>query len=124
LSTAFPGVDFSGCTAFNGNTTLLSALSLKGGSTLCAKKETLLRAAAAAFLNSLRVNYPLTTDQVQQMVGDAIASGNASLIISTAGALDSFNNGGGPNGIGDCKDANGNGLPCKGVFSPKIQPPF
>jgi hypothetical protein len=101
----------SGCTkngkSFAANT-LLQALSFQGGNTLCGGAEILLRAAAAAYLNTLRVNYPLTTAQVVADVNTALASCNRATIVAEAGVLDTNNNLG-------CKDASGNSLPCKGT---------
>jgi hypothetical protein len=87
---------------------LLQALSFQGGNTLCGGAEILLRAAAAAYLNSLRVAYPLTSGQVIADVNAALASCDRPTIVAEAGVLDKNNNLG-------CKDASGNSLPCKGT---------
>jgi hypothetical protein len=85
---------------------LIDALSLKGGSGLCGGTQILLRAAAAAYLNSLKLTYPLTSAEVQSEVNTALASCDRATIVSLASTLDAFNNLG-------CKDANGNDLPCR-----------
>jgi hypothetical protein len=107
--------DALGCASIKNSTLLSTALQYKGGSSACNKAEILLRAAAAAYLNSLRVNYNLDTATLQAEVCLALTKPlDSNAIIAEASRLDTFNNGGGPNGIGDCKDANGNSLPCKG----------
>ena len=60
----------------------------------------LLRQAAAANLNALTVDYPLTSGQVVSMTNAAIASGDAGTIQSLADMLDTFNN----LGAGLCDD--------------------
>jgi len=71
---------------------LLDALSFQGGPTLQDAKNILLRAAAAAYLSSLAVDYPLTTAQVVSMVNAALASGDRDTILSVASTLDTNNN--------------------------------
>jgi len=88
-----------GCTSQAG-VTFIQALGLKGGSSLCAGTETLLRAAAAAYLNSCFGGYPLSTAQVLAEVNAALASCDRAAVIAAASRLDGFNNLG-------CKDANG-----------------
>jgi hypothetical protein len=113
LSDAFPCLQaanlpscLSGCSAKFSTITLLNALSLKGGSTTCGAAETLARAAAAAYLNSLRVSYPVQTGDLITEVCNAFASCDRTTIINEAARLDTFNNLG-------CKDAQGVDLPCK-----------
>ncbi len=73
--------------------TLLQALSLQGGNSLCGAEEILLRAAAAALLNSCSVSYPLSTAQVISEVNTALASCNRATMLTEASRLDGFNNG-------------------------------
>jgi len=116
LQDAYPCVDFDalGCSNIKNTTLLSTALQYKGGSTPCQKAEIMLRAAAAAYLNTLRLNYPIDTATLQAEVCAALAKPlNSTTIINEASRLDSFNNGGGPNGLGDCIDKNGNKIPCK-----------
>ena len=56
--------------------------------------DALLRHAAAAYLNALSVDYPLTGAQVVSMTNDAIASGNAATIESLEDTFDGLNNAG------------------------------
>jgi hypothetical protein len=79
----------------NQDTTLLAALSFQGGPTLQDAKNILMRAAAAAYLNSIAVDYPLSTAEVVSMVNDALASGDRATILALAGVLDANNNGAG-----------------------------
>jgi hypothetical protein len=79
----------------NQDTTLLAALSFQGGPTLQDAKNILMRAAAAAYLNSLAVDYPLSTAEVISMVNVALASGDRATILALAGVLDANNNGAG-----------------------------
>jgi hypothetical protein len=76
----------------NDDATLLEALSFQGGPTLQDAINILLRQAAAAYLNSLTIDYPLTTDEVVDMVNDAIASGDRATILALAATLDANNN--------------------------------
>ena len=77
--------------------TLLTALSYKGGSTLCGATQTLLRAATAALLNEAYFGsaYPAydSTTKLIEAVNAAIASGNRQTIINLAATLDYWNNG-------------------------------
>ena len=85
--------------------TLRDALSLQGGSSLCGKAEILLRAAAAAYLNSLNtcVAFPISTGLLIQEVNTALASCTKSTILTEATRLDGFNNLGCPiNQQGQC----------------------
>jgi hypothetical protein len=88
-----------------GSATLLQALSFKGGSTVNGGAQTLIRAAVAGLLNSVKVGYPLTTAQVISQVNAALASCDRATILALASTIDGFNNLG-------CKDKNGNDLPC------------
>jgi hypothetical protein len=78
---------------FATTTTLEQALSLQGGSTLHGAAEILLRAGAAAYLNSVEgLGYPLSTGQVVLEVNGALASLDRATIIAEATRLDQFNN--------------------------------
>jgi hypothetical protein len=81
-----------------GSKTLLEALNFKGGSTLTAAKQILLRAAVAALLNSADpdVDYPRTTAQVIADVSAALTSTNRNTMLSLAAELDRLNNAGCP----------------------------
>jgi hypothetical protein len=72
--------------------TLLKALSFKGGPTLEDAMNLLAHHAAAAYLNSLAVDYPLTTAEVVDMVNDALASGDRDTILAVKDVLDTNNN--------------------------------
>jgi hypothetical protein len=90
LTTTLAGAGFVG--TGNDNVTLLAALSFQGGPTLQDAKNILMRAAAAAYLNSFAVDYPLTTAEVVSMVNDALASGDRATILALAATLDANNN--------------------------------
>jgi hypothetical protein len=92
VTTTLSGAGFTN-TGWSSGTTLLDALSFQGGPTVQDAKNILLRAAAAAYLNSLAVDYPLTTAQVVSMVNTALASGDRDTILSLASVLDANNNG-------------------------------
>jgi hypothetical protein len=92
VTTTLSGAGFTN-TGWPSGTTLLAALSFQGGSTVQDAKNILLRAAAAAYLNSLAVDYPLTTAQVVSMVNAALASGDRDTILALASVLDANNNG-------------------------------
>jgi hypothetical protein len=97
----------SGCPENYNTITLREALSLQGGKTLCQKAEILLRAAAAAYLNSLStcVQYPISTGTLVAEVNTALASCDSGAIITEATRLDGFNNLGCPlNQQGDCSN--------------------
>jgi hypothetical protein len=72
--------------------TLLEALSFKGGSSFNDKVSILLRAATAAYLNALTINYDLTPQQIIDGGNDAIASGDKSVVLDLAETLDMLNN--------------------------------
>jgi hypothetical protein len=93
-STTLAGAGFTS-TGHSAGTTLLEALSFQGGPTVQDAKDILLRAAAAAYLNSFAVDYPLSTAEVISMVNDALASGDRATILALAGVLDANNNGAG-----------------------------
>ncbi len=83
--------------------TFLDALKLKGGNDLSEKEEILLRAGAAALLNSAQLesvlDYPYNFnggDNVIDMLNAALASDNKSTIVSQAGDFDDANNAGCP----------------------------
>jgi hypothetical protein len=86
------GEVFTGTGIYSG-TTLLAALSFQGGTGLDGATRILLRAAVAAYLNSLSVDYAFTTAQVVTMVNTALASGDRDVILATAAQLDAANNG-------------------------------
>jgi hypothetical protein len=90
LSKTLAGAGFTN-TGYGSSTTLLQALGFSGNSSLQGAKNLLLRAAAAAYLNSLTVNYPLSTSQVVSQVNAALASNNRNTILSLAETLDGFN---------------------------------
>jgi hypothetical protein len=97
----------AGCPENYNTITLREALSLQGGKTLCQKAEILLRAAAAAYLNSLStcVQYPISTGTLVNEVNTALASCDSAAIITEATRLDGFNNLGCPlNQQGDCSN--------------------
>jgi hypothetical protein len=83
-------------TGLPAGTTLLEALSFKGGPTVQDAKNILLRQAAAAYLNSLSIAYAFTTAEVVDMVNDALASGDRDTILDVKDVLDAANNGGCP----------------------------
>jgi hypothetical protein len=93
------------CVENVGSATLLEALSFQGGSGVNGAAHILLRAAVAGLLNSVKVNYPLSTAQVISQVNAALASCERPAILTLASTLDGLNNLG-------CRDSNGNGLPC------------
>ncbi len=76
------------------NKTLLQALSFKGGSGKIGAAQTLLRAAAAALLNSAHpdVNYTLSPAEVISSVNAALASSNRATMLTLANTLDGYNN--------------------------------
>lgn len=89
----------SSCYGTLGSTTLINALSLKGGSTCNGAAQILLRAATAAILNACNqgITYPLTTGQIIDAVNTALATCNGTTcdrnaILTLAGQLDGFNN--------------------------------
>jgi hypothetical protein len=90
ITTTLAGAGFVG--TGNDSVTLLAALSFQGGPTLQDAKNILMRAAAAAYLNSFAVDYPLTTAEVISMVNDALASGDRATILALAATLDANNN--------------------------------
>ena len=77
-----------------GNFTLLQGLNFQGGNSTSGKAEILLRAAIAAYLNSLHpaFQYPLTPAQVVAQTNAALASGNKMAITALAQTLDMYNN--------------------------------
>ena len=89
------GSVFTGAGSFSG-TTLLGALSLQGGSGVEGATEILLRAAVAAYLNSLSLNYAYSTAEVVSMVNAALASGDRATILAVAAELDAASNAGCP----------------------------
>jgi len=87
----------SGYTVASG-VTLHDALFFSGGPDLQDAKNVLLRQAAAAYANSIRLAgaYPLTTAQVIAQTNAALASGDRDTILAFADVLDGFNNLEGP----------------------------
>ncbi len=77
---------------------MMQALAFPGGSTVKAKAQILLRAAVSALLNACNddVDYALSEDAVIAAVNDALASKNATTILSLATLLDGYNNDGCP----------------------------
>ena len=78
------------------NDTLLTALGYTGGNAT----KILLRAAAAAYLNSITfggppTGYPFTTAEVISMTNAALAAGDRSTLLTLAGQFDAGNNLGG-----------------------------
>jgi hypothetical protein len=90
ITTTLAGAGFVG--TGNQGATLLAALSFQGGPTIQDAKNILMRAAAAAYLNSFDLDYPLTTAEVVSMVNDALASGDRATILALAATLDANNN--------------------------------
>jgi hypothetical protein len=80
------------------NVTLQAALDGSGGPGVNGAATILLRAGAAAYLNSLtpEIYYPLTTAQVISQVNTALASGNRDTMLTLASSLDQKNNAGCP----------------------------
>jgi hypothetical protein len=79
--------------------TLQQALFLEGGSTLLEKEQILLRQAAAGYLNIGYLGappYPLTLTQLQNLVNDALDSGDATTILSAKDQIAGYNNLDGP----------------------------
>jgi hypothetical protein len=75
-----------------GNNTLLDGLKFKGGPGSKGAAYILLRAATAAYLNSIYLNYPLTTNSIQSQVNAALSSQDRSAMLSLASLLDLDNN--------------------------------
>jgi len=95
------------CSIDFANLTLRQALDLQGGKDACGKAEILLRAAAAAYLNSLStcVQFELSTGELVAEVNAALAGCDANAIITEATRLDGFNNAGCPlNQQGQCSN--------------------
>lgn len=83
---------WSAVPAERADATLLEALSFRGGSSFNDKVQILLRAATAAYLNSLTVRYDLTTQQIIDGGNTAIAPGDKDQVLDLAETLDHFNN--------------------------------
>ncbi len=80
------GCDFS-------NVTLLQALRLSSGPTICDAEGKLLQMGVAALLNAgSGIGYPLTTAQVTAEVNAAIATCDRTAILAEASRLNAFNN--------------------------------
>ena len=90
-ATTFGDVGFTN-TGWPATTTLLEALSFKGGPTVQDAKNILLHHAAAAYLNSLAVDYPLTDAEVVSMVNGALATNDRDTILAVKDVLDANNN--------------------------------
>lgn len=99
IPTAQQCPSLASCQTKLNSATLLQALSFQGGNTVCGAAETLLRAATAAYLNSLLYGgaYPVSTADLITQVNAALLSCDRATIISLATQLDQFNNAG-------CKD--------------------
>jgi hypothetical protein len=76
--------------------TLLQALQGGGGTGVTGAKNILARAAVAALLNSLSMNYRYTDAEVISKVSAAFASGNRATMLTLASELDNWNNMGWP----------------------------
>lgn len=74
------------------NDTVLKALAYKGGPGNLGAAYILLRASAAAWLNSVYLNYPLSTAQLQNEVNAALASQDRATMLLEATKLDIYNN--------------------------------
>jgi hypothetical protein len=76
-----------------GSTTLLDALSFKGGDSVVAAKRILLRHAVAALLNSAHsgVDFGMTTAEVISLVDDALASNDRDEILAAKNVLAALN---------------------------------
>jgi hypothetical protein len=76
------------------NQTFLEALQGGGGSGINGAATILLRAATAAYLNSLNpeISYPLTSAQIVSQVNTALATNNRDAYLKLAGTLDGYNN--------------------------------
>jgi uncharacterized membrane protein len=81
-----------------GSTTLLDALSFKGGSTITAAKRILLRHAVAALLNSAHsgVDFGMTTAEVIAAVNAALSSNDRAAILAAKNVLAGLNESGCP----------------------------
>jgi hypothetical protein len=80
------------------NVTLKASLDFSGGPTLQDAKNVLLRQAAAAYANSIRLaGYPLSTAQVIAQTNAALATNDRDTILAFAAVLDGYNNLEGPN---------------------------
>jgi hypothetical protein len=76
------------------DTSLLDALSFRGGPTDAAAARILLRQAVAALLNASNpdVEYTMTTAEIIADVNAALASGDRATMLELASELDSLNN--------------------------------
>jgi hypothetical protein len=77
-------------------TSLLDALSFGGGPTVTDAKQILLRHAVAALVNSVSVDFGMTTADVIATVNAALASDDRSTILAAADALAALNEAGCP----------------------------
>ena len=78
-------------------TTLIHSLSLKGGRGAQGAQRVLMRAGVAALLNSATLGpdeggYPLSVEQVTNMINGALNPGNRDRMLSLAEELDGYNN--------------------------------
>jgi hypothetical protein len=98
LDGTFVGAVFGAGAAPYLTSTLRDALDFNGGGGLDGGKRILLRAASAAYLNTLDwncpANYPYDTAQVEGWVTAALASGDRNAMIALANELDMANNAG------------------------------
>jgi len=76
------------------NQTFLEALQGGGGPGVQGGATVLLRAATAAYLNSLNpdISYPLTSAQIVAQVNTALATNNREAMLTLAATLDRYNN--------------------------------
>lgn len=80
------------------DTTLLAALSFKGGPGVDGAEQILLKQAVASLLNAASgaVDFPLTSAEVTSQVVFALQSGDREVMLSLASTLDAYNNQGCP----------------------------
>lgn len=97
-NSTFASLGFVNANGASVNVTLATALNYGGGPALADKERLLLRQAAAAYMNSVRLSpaYPLTTAQVIAQVNAALASDNTTTIGNLQSQLDDYNNIEGP----------------------------
>lgn len=86
--------DIPGTLEFDGDETLLDALSFSGGSDATAAARLLLKQAVAALLNASHpdVSYGMTTDQIISDVNDALATEDRETMLALKDKLDELNN--------------------------------
>ena len=93
LPTAKIGTMFSASSNYSlNNYTLLQGLQFKGGPTLAAAAQILLRASIAAELSANTVSYPLSAADIITQVNAALNSYDRETMLGLAARLDSYNN--------------------------------